>query len=801
MIFGDYYLSIIHKNMFGFNNINTLSGNSLINGKTTIKSDLFVSNNTNFDKYLIINKDLYSFNKNNLNNVIINSNLNISNLAIINNLTTLANLSCSNIYLNSNINIINDTIINNLSLLSSVYINDTSNINIINTNTISPINNDLFINAPIINIGNINSDINILGTSVYIAATDIAVQNKLININCKTNLSGINIGGLCGLHINTNNNNDGYIRTSIDGSKFEIKAPYDITNNFIASTDINYNLNISGTSLLQNTVTIKSNLYISQTANLNNISIYSNLYISGFGLCNNIYTTNLKIYNNGIYNNLLSNNLTVSNFTILNNNLTCNSLINCNNIILNKVTLLSNLISNNINCNNLSINSNININNYIQYNNISIGSSLVILGNNNINNCTLLSNLNLNNNNIIQNLTSCSSCSIQNNINVNGNTTLCSNLLTNFQIILPLKEYSDNNSAVAGGIPPWGFYRTGDIVKVCIPTSPPILTLLGSSNISIVVNDIYTDPGVTASDLLPIYIISIKDTNNTEYINTPIQITGSLTISTLNTSVATSYTITYIAVDNYYNIGSIKRYVTIQPEYVSLLNQSYFWVDAQDSTCYTLNNINIVTIKSKINNIIMSNLVNTPKIAFNILNNHTMFDFTNGSGIFSQNLSNSKDITIAIVVKFISSIGNFGVLWGHMSSTLGNSHDIYVCLRLQLGVIGLQSGLTPVPSQANVSSEFYYNNVLNKSFIFIGTLSNNATQRYLQLTNLSTNITVTSSYTNPSTLPLDTVPIYLGISEVGETSNAYIGECIYWKRVLSTTEINLIQTYLYNKWV
>ena len=77
-------------------------------------------------------------------------------------------------------------------------------------------------------------------------------------------------------------------------------------------------------------------------------------------------------------------------------------------------------------------------------------------------------------------------------------------------------------SAVGGGVPLWGFYRSGGIVKIRLNTNMPTLNLIGSSTISIAYGEMYTDPGVVASSIIDGQIIpnlvSINDNNNINYL-------------------------------------------------------------------------------------------------------------------------------------------------------------------------------------------------------------------------------------------------------------------------------------------
>ena len=67
--------------------------------------------------------------------------------------------------------------------------------------------------------------------------------------------------------------------------------------------------------------------------------------------------------------------------------------------------------------------------------------------------------------------------------------------------------------------------------------------------------------------------------------------------------------------------------------------------------------------------------------------------------------------------------------------------------------------------------------------------------------NLNTGQEFVISGTNTLSLNLSNNYIYLGSSDsTTELALCYIGECLYWKRVLTSNEIYIIENYLYNKW-
>ena len=232
------------------------------------------------------------------------------------------NVSDVNITNNASINTLN--ISNGTTLLSTLNISGTAYFeNNIKTKLIQSLSNNydasiedqsLNIDARYITIGNRDSEIIIKGTTTYIAATEFVLRDKLLALNLNvTNNSPIDDGKLSGLIINSTIS-DGYIQTNYNADRFLIKAPNQNQYGYILSVDPNNNLYISGSSILNEDVSILSNLYISNNTIINNdlivnnnslfkndISILSQLYISGnTNIYNNLDISGLTTFKNSI---------------------------------------------------------------------------------------------------------------------------------------------------------------------------------------------------------------------------------------------------------------------------------------------------------------------------------------------------------------------------------------------------------------------------------------------------------------------------------------------------------------------
>ena len=569
----DTILKSKYKTMCGLDNISNISNNTILLGTTTYLSSFYVSSNSIIYKNTSLLSSLnvtgnIIFN----NNISINSNLNIlknninnNNYYINNNLYVSNNTTINNNLYISNTTLINNdsTFLSNLNINGALYIN-----NILNTLNINPNNNNINIYGDIINIGTTNSIINILATTTYVATNNININDKIFELNINaSSLTGFDIGSLSGFEI-LNLSNSGFITTTNDATRYIIKTPNSSIINYILTQNDNDNLYISGITIINNDTSNNSNLYITNNVLLNNISINSNIYISNNTLINNAsLNSSLYLNNNMINNNLTTilSSLNINKYSNLNYTTINTNMYVSNTTILNNITINSNLnvLNSTLFNNNLTILSDLNINNNIlANNNITLYSNLNI--NNNTlfnNNVTVLSNLYVSNNSIFNNNTSInSSLQVNNTAILNGNNNFKNiNILGN--ILCNLSEYSDNNNA-ASNIPAGCFYRTGGVVKIRLNNTPPILTLLGNSSVSINIGSSYTDLGVTAIDYynnqLQVYITSIGSNNSN------ILISGTSTLVT-STSLLSSgnYNITYIATDSLGNYNTVNRILII----------------------------------------------------------------------------------------------------------------------------------------------------------------------------------------------------------------------------------------------
>jgi hypothetical protein len=575
-----------YKNILNMNYIINSNGNTFFNGNITINNNLNISGKSQFLGNTTIYSNLYTFGNNKFNNITMLSNLNISNNSILNNSSLISsnmntlNLNLNNLLVNNTSNLNKNVSINsNLDLSNNLQINK-----YLLTNLISPINNSLNILANNINIGNDSSIVNIYGTTTYIASSNLELTDKILELNFNEfnnapidngNLSGIEILGISG---------NGYIISSLDSTRLQIKAPTDSNLNYIATNDINNNLFISGKSLFLSNVTMLSNLNIYKNVLLNTINLNSTLAVSGTLLLNNIIVNS---------NLLTSGNTNFINNTVLNSSLN----ISGNTNIINNGSFNSDLlIFNNLNIlGNNTINSNLNISNNNNIlgktsiiNDVFISNNSNIVGNVSINSLLITNNKN----NILGNSTIKSFLNISGTVSINNNISILSNLYVtgtsyfnnnvtlgsvlnqiniNGPIICPLNDYNSNNVALQNNIPIWGFYRTGGIVKICLNQTPPTIYLSGASSINVNLGMTYTDSGAYAIDYTnstkPVYLSLVTGTTN---IVSNVLITGTNTLITSTSILSTgNYTATYTATDSIGLVGYNYRLINIKLTYTT----------------------------------------------------------------------------------------------------------------------------------------------------------------------------------------------------------------------------------------
>ena len=559
-------LTIKYRNLFGLsklivsnNSPDTIFADKVQNDFSYIVNDCIINNN------LSINSSLYLLNNIQCSNMSTVNDIVISTTSLLNNLTLNNLFVTSNSFIKNNITINGDSKHNNITQMGSLNSNNLIS-NTINTNNIYQNSNVVNINGDVITIGTDKSTINIIGNLSYISTSNLKIADKLITLNDPNKLTnnyyGIEILGTSG---------NGYIKT-LDNGRYEIKAPLDITKKYIVEVDMNENINISGTALLYNNVTVLSNISIAQNVIYNEV-VANNLNVSSKTICTNYYSNNMNISGiTYISNDMNTEKLIVKNINMI--NLTVLSVLNidgtCN--IASNVTLNSDLTLNNtlLVKNTMTVLSDLKVNSAIINNNLTVNSNLFISSNALLNNNLSTASLNILKDTMLNNsLTLTSKLFVSKNINIKGNITMNNSFITG-NIVIPLKHYDTNYTAALNNVQKWGLYRTGGIVKIRLDILPPVITLVGNSTLDMAVGMSYLELGGSALDNddgnISVYITSIKKAN-TEYLNNQVLILATSTYISTTTPLNTvgTYTITYNALDSIGNVGIKYRTLNITP--------------------------------------------------------------------------------------------------------------------------------------------------------------------------------------------------------------------------------------------
>ena len=666
----------------------------------------------------------------------INSSLYISNNTIINN----------NLTLNSSLNVSNNTnIIQNLTTLSLINNNLLSNNISVNSNLLINGNNIISNNINISNISIITNSSSIL-SSLNVNDT-VNIQNTLYlnNINLSTiNAANINIGNpysiikINGTTISLLSNNLEVVDKYISlNCNTSSLGPIDIGNNCGLLIS-----GISGDGFLRTNTT--STLF-EMKAPLNNLNYpvildsNNNLNITGTGLIygNTTINSSLNISNNSIFNvALINNNLFISTFANLQN-----------------ITLLSSLYISTFSI----INNNTTINNNLYVSgSTNINSSITMLSNlvaNDYycNNVSLLSDLIISNNSILGESTilsniNCLSNNILTNVSINSNLTISAytnlyNTTINSQLFILNNSTFNNNSTINSSL----FCKENTIIK-------------GNVNLGSTINNNITINSWIITPLLPEFMDNL------------------------------SATLGGIPILGLYRTGDI---VKIRAPY-TIPTGLYFWIDATNLNSITKDVNNNITsiIDISGNNIVMENYVSRPKYKTNGINNLPILDLTNSSSMKSNNnYLNSLNVTIAVVTTFFQNT-NWGCIWGHF-----NNSNTDIILEYNNNVAGYIHFQT---NNDNSGCQIQY--LPGVPVIFIGVLSNGIS-RYFKMINLNTGQEVYVTATNSLSMTLTNCPIRLGSSALtNELALCYIGEVLYWQRVLNSTDIYNVSQYLFNKW-
>jgi hypothetical protein len=221
----------------------------------------------------------------------------------------------------------------------------------------------------------------------------------------------------------------------------------------------------------------------------------------------------------------------------------------------------------------------------------------------------------------------------------------------------------------------------------------------------------------------------------------------------------------------------------------SQLSGLVLWMDPTDSTTLTLSGSSVTQWRDKSASAATFTTVNAnPTYNASLINGLPALDLTNASGFISsttQNLTSSLSLAMVLVVK--SGIGGWGSFFTH------GGRDLDFAMERN----SISSGTTLQFQTANDNAGANLTFTTDQVALYLGTMTT-GTSRFFSRFGGGT--TSTSTGTNSLTLGTGLKTIRIGRSDVGENCNSYIGEVVYFNRVLSTQERQQMEGYLAWKW-
>lgn len=214
------------------------------------------------------------------------------------------------------------------------------------------------------------------------------------------------------------------------------------------------------------------------------------------------------------------------------------------------------------------------------------------------------------------------------------------------------------------------------------------------------------------------------------------------------------------------------------------------WLDAADPSTMTISGANVTQwIDKSVQGVVFSNQIATQAVYnSNLINGLPGIDLTNGSGFISTTSPLiSSNLSWAGVVVVKSGIGTWGSIFTH-----GNRDNDFAVERNSIS-----AGTTLHFQTANDNAGLDIAYTLDRADVYLGTIRT-GTSRFFERIGGGTTTTITG--TNSLTMTSTNNLIRIGRSDAGEAFNSYIGEILYYNRVLTDAEQQDVESYLTNKW-
>jgi hypothetical protein len=181
-----------------------------------------------------------------------------------------------------------------------------------------------------------------------------------------------------------------------------------------------------------------------------------------------------------------------------------------------------------------------------------------------------------------------------------------------------------------------------------------------------------------------------------------------------------------------------------------------------------------------------------PVFRTNVVNGLPLVDFTNPSGLkTSKQFVKSADVTFFMICMFNKPQPphSNGIFWGHFES---GRHDDDICIK--------RYNDTSKVTWHTSSDDNGIDSPYTVPVMYVCTMKGGTVTSMKQYSSAGSFSYSGLPPNRSQTITTVNAPIWLGVSEYADYTDCYLGEIIYFKKLLPEADINTIGTYLSTKW-
>jgi hypothetical protein len=182
----------------------------------------------------------------------------------------------------------------------------------------------------------------------------------------------------------------------------------------------------------------------------------------------------------------------------------------------------------------------------------------------------------------------------------------------------------------------------------------------------------------------------------------------------------------------------------------------------------------------------------SPIFRTNMVNGLPLIDFTNPSGLTtSKQFAKSADVTFFMVCMFNKPDAKHsnGIFWGHFEA---GRHDDDICIK--------RYNNTAKVTWHTSSDDNGIDSPYTIPVLYVCTMKEGTVTSMKQYSSAGSFSYAGLPPNRSRTITTVNAPIWLGVSEYADYTDSYLGEVIYFKKLLADTDINSIGMYLSTKW-